>query len=74
MYRIFLKSSGQIQVIRDDPSNHDHHQEGQDDQECPPSTRRLLMAIFPPMTMYYVFLETLGDPHQEDQDDHFKKG
>ena len=32
------------------------------------------MAIFPPMTMYYVFLETLGDPHQEDQDDHFKKG
>ena len=27
------------------PGHHDHHQEDQDGQECPPSTRMFLMAL-----------------------------
>ena len=35
----------QIPVQWYDPSDQDHHQEDQNDQECPPSSRRFLMAI-----------------------------
>ena len=45
MYHIFLESSGQIQLTGGDSRYHNHHQEDQDDQECPPSSRRFLMAI-----------------------------
>ena len=35
MYYIFLETLGKIQFNDNDPSNDDHHQEGQNDQECP---------------------------------------
>ena len=35
----------------DDPSHHDDFQEGQGDQECPPSSRRFLIVIFPLKTL-----------------------
>ena len=43
---IFLETSGQIQLTGGDSRYHDHHQEDQDDQECPPSTRMFLMTLF----------------------------
>ena len=46
MYWIFLEILGKIQFNGDDPSPHDHHQEDQDNQECPLSTGRFLI-IFP---------------------------
>ena len=43
MYHIFLETLNKIQQ---DVSSHHDPQECQDDQECPPSTGRFLMAIF----------------------------
>ena len=56
MYWIFLEILGKIQFNGDDPSHHDHHQEDQDNQECPLSTGRFLMIIFPS----HIFLESFG--------------
>ena len=42
----FWKAKGNIQFNEDDPTHDDDHQEGQDDQECPPSTGWFLMTIF----------------------------
>ena len=44
-----------IQFIGYNPSYHDHHQEGQDDQECPPSIGRFLMPIFPPKSLSVIY-------------------
>ena len=56
MYLIFLKTLGNMQFNGDDPNHHDHHQEGQDDQEHPPSTGRLLMTISPQIPhVSYIF-------------------
>ena len=51
MYYIFLEALGKIQFNDNDSSHHDPHQEGQEDQECPPSSRRFLMVIFPLKTL-----------------------
>ena len=56
MYYIFLETLGKILFNEADSKHHDHHQEGQDDQECHPSTRRFLMIIFPiktPCVIYF---------------------
>ena len=45
MYYIFLETLGKIQFNDNDYSHHDPHQEHQEDKECPPSSRRFLMAI-----------------------------
>ena len=56
MYPIFLETLGEIQFNGGDPKYHDHHQECQDDQECPPSTGRFLMTISPPRPhVSYIF-------------------
>ena len=60
MCHIFLESLGKIEFNEDDPGHHDHHQEGQDNQECPPSTGRFFMTIFITYHMYPIFSETLG--------------
>ena len=45
-----------MQFNGDDPNHHDHHQEGQDDQEHPPSTGRFFMFIFPQIPyVSYIF-------------------
>ena len=82
MYHIFLETSGQIQLTGGDSRYHDHHQEDQDDQECPPSTKDVLDEHYLQyIPMYHIFLETSGqiqltggdsrihDHHQEDLDD-----
>ena len=43
----FLETLGKVQFNDNDSSHHDPHQEGQDDQKYPPSSRRFLMVIFP---------------------------
>ena len=45
MYYIFLETFGKIQLNDNDSSHHDPHEEGQEDQECPPSSRRFLIVI-----------------------------
>ena len=45
MYYIFLETLGKIQFNDNDSSHHDPHQEGQDDQECPPSSKKFLMKM-----------------------------
>ena len=47
MYYTFLETLGKIQFNYNDSRHHDPHQEGQEDQEYPPSSRRFLMVIFP---------------------------
>ena len=81
MYYTFLETLDKIKFNGNDSSNHDPHQEGQYDQECPPSSKRFLMVIFPLKTLFLYIFENLGqntvkdnesshsDPHQEDQDD-----
>ena len=44
-----------IQFYDDDSSHHDPHQEGQDDQEYPPSTVRFLMANFSIETLCIIY-------------------
>merc|ERR1712105_169212 len=69
MYHIFLETSGQIQLTggdsmyhdRGDSMYHDHHQEDQDDQECPPSTKDVLDEHYLQyIPMYHIFLGTSG--------------
>ena len=59
MYHIFLETSGQIQLNGGDTRYLDCHQVSQDDQEdqeCPPSTRMFLMALFATNThVSYIF-------------------
>ena len=56
MYHISSETSGQIQLNDGDTRYHDHHQEDQDDQEHPPSTRVFLMALFATDThVSYIF-------------------
>ena len=51
----FLETLGKIQFNEDDSSHNDPHQEGQDDQECPSSTGRFLMTIFPINTLCIIY-------------------
>jgi len=46
MYYTFLETLGKIQSNDNDSRHHEPHQEGQDDQECHPSSRRFLIVIF----------------------------
>ena len=85
MLYIFLESSGKIQFNEDDPNNHDHHQEPQEDGRRPPSTslpsmRTFLTTIFLLTTKVLNIFESLRqntvyhdqnnkDYHQEPQDD-----
>ena len=56
MYHIFLETLGKMEFNGDDLNHHDHHQEGQDDQEHPPSTGRFLRNISPQMPhVSYIF-------------------
>ena len=56
MYPIFLETLGKMEFNGDDPNHHDHHQEGQDDQEHPTSTGSFLMTIFPQIPhVSYIF-------------------
>ena len=56
MCPIFLETLGKMQFNGDDLNNHDHHQEGQDDEEHPPSTGRFLMTIIPQIPhVSYIF-------------------
>ena len=56
MCHIFLESLGNIQFIEDDSSHHDHHREGQDDQECLPSKGMSSMSTFPLKTMCNIYI------------------
>ena len=56
MYHIFLETSEQIQISDGYSSHPDIHQEDQDDQECPPSSRMFLMALIATNThVSYIF-------------------
>ena len=55
MYYIFMETLGKIQFNDNDSSHHDPHQEGQEDQECPPSSRRFLMATYPLKTLCVIY-------------------
>ena len=56
MYPIFLETLDKMGFNGDDPNHHDHHQEGQNDQEHPPSTGRFLMTISPQIPyVTYIF-------------------
>ena len=59
-YPIFLETLDEIQFNGGDPKDYDHHQECQDDQECPPSTGRFLMTISPPRPYVSYIFRNLG--------------
>ena len=45
MYYIFLETSDKNQFNDDDSRHHANHQEDQDDQKCPPTSRRFLIGF-----------------------------
>ena len=56
MYPIFLETLDKMGFNGDDPNHHDHHQEGQNDQECPSSTGKFLITISPQIPhVSYIF-------------------
>ena len=50
----FLESLDNIQFNEDDPTHHDHHQQGHDDQEYTPEvqrgTERFFITTFPKLS------------------------
>ena len=53
--KTFFFNLCKLQLYGANPSNYGHHEEGQNDQECPLSSRRLLMVIFKLNTLCIIF-------------------
>ena len=51
----FSETLGKIQFNGDNLKHHYNNQEGQGDQEYPPSTGRFLVATFAPMTPCIIY-------------------